>query len=386
MLKCLNVGTTCRKIPKGMEQQVTQNKSKGKEEVSPNLVMSPGKMRVIKRNGKVVSFEDEKIKVAIMKAFLAVEGGSAAGSSRIHEEVDQMAQDIIKVFERRMPSGGTVHIEEIQDQVELQLMRNEHHRVARTYVLYREARKNERVEEKEEQGVEKNVQEVIESAVTKACLGLDNVDEKRLAAEIKSATYEGISEKDLAESMLMTARTMVEKEPNYSFVTARLLLNNLEKEVCTFLGVEEKKDRNKMYKEALTKTIEKGIELDFLNEDLKSFDLDKLGQAILEERDFQFTYLGLQTLYDRYFITSDETRYELPQVFFMMVAMGLALNEENKAERALEFYKLLSSFDYMSSTPTLFNSGTKRPQLSSCYLTTVPDDLSGIYGAIRDNA
>ena len=369
-----------------MEQQVTQNKAKEKEEVSPNLVMSPGKMRVIKRNGKVVSFEDEKIKVAIMKAFLAVEGGSAAGSSRIHEEVDQMAQDIIKVFERRMPSGGTVHIEEIQDQVELQLMRNEHHKVARTYVLYREARKNERVEEKEEQGVEKNVQEVIESAVTKACLGLDNVDEKRLAAEIKSATYEGISEKDLAESMLMTARTMVEKEPNYSFVTARLLLNNLEKEVCTFLGVGENKDRNKMYKEALTKTIEKGIELDFLNEDLKSFDLDKLGQAILEERDFQFTYLGLQTLYDRYFITSDETRYELPQVFFMRVAMGLALNEENKDERALEFYKLLSSFDYMSSTPTLFNSGTKRPQLSSCYLTTVPDDLSGIYGAIRDNA
>jgi len=369
-----------------MEQQVTQNKAKEKEEVSPNLVMSPGKMRVIKRNGKVVSFEDEKIKVAIMKAFLAVEGGSAAGSSRIHEEVDQMAQDIIKVFERRMPSGGTVHIEEIQDQVELQLMRNEHHKVARTYVLYREARKNERVEEKEEQGVEKNVQEVIESAVTKACLGLDNVDEKLLAAEIKSATYEGISEKDLAESMLMTARTMVEKEPNYSFVTARLLLNNLEKEVCTFLGVVEKKDRNKMYKEALTKTIEKGIELDFLNEDLKSYDLDKLGQAILEERDFQFTYLGLQTLYDRYFITSDETRYELPQVFFMRVAMGLALNEENKDERALEFYKLLSSFDYMSSTPTLFNSGTKRPQLSSCYLTTVPDDLSGIYGAIRDNA
>ncbi len=386
VLKCLNVATTCRKIPKVMDQQVTQIKSKEKEEVSPNLVMSPGKMRVIKRNGKVVSFEDEKIKVAIMKAFLAVEGGSAAGSSRIHEEVDQMAQDIIKVFERRMPSGGTVHIEEIQDQVELQLMRNEHHKVARTYVLYREARKKERVEEKEDQGIEKNVQEVIDSAVTKACLGLDNVDEKLLAAEIKSATYEGISEKDLAESMLMTARTMVEKEPNYSFVTARLLLNNLEKEVCAFLGVGEKKDRNKMYKEALTKTIDKGIELDFLNEDLKSFDLEKLGQAILEERDFQFTYLGLQTLYDRYFITSDETRYELPQVFFMRVAMGLALNEENKDQRALEFYKLLSSFDYMSSTPTLFNSGTKRPQLSSCYLTTVPDDLSGIYGAIRDNA
>ena len=369
-----------------MEQQVTQNQVEEKEVNSPNLVMAPGKMRVIKRNGKVVSFEEEKIKVAIMKAFLAVEGGSAAGSSRIHEEVDQMAQEIIKVFERRMPSGGTIHIEEIQDQVELQLMRNEHHKVARTYVLYREARKNERVEEREEKGLEKNVQEVIESAVKKACIGLDNVDEILLVTEIKNATYEGISEKDLAESMLMTARTLVEKEPNYSYVTARLLLNNMENEVGAFLGVKERKDRGKMYVEALAKTIDKGIELDFLNEELKSYDLNKLGKAILQERDFQFTYLGLQTLYDRYFITCDETRYELPQVFFMRVAMGLALNEENRDERAIEFYKLLSSFDYMSSTPTLFNSGTQRPQLSSCYLTTVPDDLSGIYGAIRDNA
>ena len=369
-----------------MEQQVTQNQIEEKEDISPNLVMAPGKMRVIKRNGKVVSFEDEKIKVAIMKAFLAVEGGSAAGSSRIHEEVDQMAQDIIKVFERRMPSGGTIHIEEIQDQVELQLMRNEHHKVARTYVLYREARKNERVEEKEEPGIEKSVQEVIEAAVKKACVGLANVDEKLLSTEIKNATYEGISEKDLAESMLMTARTMVEKEPNYSYVTARLLLNNLENEVGAFLEIKERKDRSKMYVEALAKTVDKGIELDFLNEELKTYDLTKMGEAILEERDFQFTYLGLQTLYDRYFITFEETRYELPQVFFMRVAMGLALNEENKEEKAIEFYKLLSSFDYMSSTPTLFNSGTKRPQLSSCYLTTVPDDLSGIYGAIRDNA
>ena len=369
-----------------MEQQVTQNQIEEKEDISPNLVMAPGKMRVIKRNGKVVSFEDEKIKVAIMKAFLAVEGGSAAGSSRIHEEVDQMAQDIIKVFERRMPSGGTIHIEEIQDQVELQLMRNEHHKVARTYVLYREARKNERVEEKEEPGIEKSVQEVIEAAVKKACVGLANVDEKLLSTEIKNATYEGISEKDLAESMLMTARTMVEKEPNYSYVTARLLLNNLENEVGAFLEIKERKDRSKMYAEALAKTVDKGIELDFLNEELKTYDLTKMGEAILEERDFQFTYLGLQTLYDRYFITFEETRYELPQVFFMRVAMGLALNEENKEEKAIEFYKLLSSFDYMSSTPTLFNSGTKRPQLSSCYLTTVPDDLSGIYGAIRDNA
>ena len=368
-----------------MDQQVTQTQTE-KEELSPNLVMTPGKMRVIKRNGKVVSFEEEKIKVAIMKAFLAVEGGTAAGSSRIHEAVEQMTKDIVDVFERRMHSGGTIHIEEIQDQVELQLMRNEHHKVARTYVLYREARKNERVDEEKPVEVEGNVEEVINAAVEKACAGLENVDATSLAQEIKGSTYEGISPKDLAESMLMTARTLVEKEPNYSYVTARLLLNNLENEVSSFLGFERKADRAAMYKEALVKTIDKGIEVGFLSEELKTFDLERLGSAIKEERDFQFTYLGLQTLYDRYFITFEETRYEMPQVFLMRVAMGLAIQEKDKNDRAEEFYNLLSSFDYMSSTPTLFNSGTNRPQLSSCYLTTVPDDLSGIYGAIRDNA
>ena len=368
-----------------MDQQVTQTQTE-KEELSPNLVMTPGKMRVIKRNGKVVSFEEEKIKVAIMKAFLAVEGGTAAGSSRIHEAVEQMTKDIVDVFERRMPSGGTIHIEEIQDQVELQLMRNEHHKVARTYVLYREARKNERVDEEKPVEVEGNVEEVINAAVEKACAGLENVDATALAQEIKGSTYEGISPKDLAESMLMTARTLVEKEPNYSYVTARLLLNNLENEVSSFLGFEREADRAAMYKEALVKTIDKGIEVGFLSEELKTFDLERLGSAIKEERDFQFTYLGLQTLYDRYFITFEETRYEMPQVFLMRVAMGLAIQEKDKNDRAEEFYNLLSSFDYMSSTPTLFNSGTNRPQLSSCYLTTVPDDLSGIYGAIRDNA
>ena len=368
-----------------MDQQVTQTQTE-KEELSPNLVMTPGKMRVIKRNGKVVSFEEEKIKVAIMKAFLAVEGGTAAGSSRIHEAVEKMTKDIVDVFERRMPSGGTIHIEEIQDQVELQLMRNEHHKVARTYVLYREARKNERVDEEKPVEVEGNIEEVINVAVEKACEGLENVDATSLAQEIKGSTYEGISPKDLAESMLMTARTLVEKEPNYSYVTARLLLNNLENEVSSFLGFERRADRAAMYKEALVKTIDKGIEVGFLSEELKTFDLERLGSAIKEERDFQFTYLGLQTLYDRYFITFEETRYEMPQVFLMRVAMGLAVQEKDKNDRAEEFYNLLSSFDYMSSTPTLFNSGTNRPQLSSCYLTTVPDDLSGIYGAIRDNA
>ena len=132
--------------------------------------------------------------------------------------------------------------------------------------------------------------------------------------------------------------------------------------------------------------IKKGIELELLNPELATYDLDRLGKAIKADKDLLFSYLGIQTLYDRYFIHSNEIRFELPQVFFMRVAMGLALNEDNREERALEFYELLSSFDYMSSTPTLFNSGTMHSQLSSCYLTTVPDDLHGIYGALQDNA
>ena len=370
-----------------MEQQLIQENNKSTE-ASSNVVLAPGKMRVIKRNGKVVSFEEEKIKVAIMKAFLAVEGGSAAGSSRIHENVDVLTKAVVEVFERRMPSGGTLHIEEIQDQVELQLMRSEHHKVARSYVLYREARKNERSEEEGQAVAQDGENDEISSIVKRACEGLEDVGSQQLIEEIRNASYDGMSEKDLADCMVISARTMVEKEPNYSYVTARILLNNIENEVLDFLEIDRKlkSDRTKMYSEALTKTFNKGIELGFLNKELKEFDLGKISSSIDESRDFNFTYLGLQTLYDRYFITSDDTRYELPQVFLMRVAMGLAINEKDRDARAVEFYNLLSSFDYMSSTPTLFNSGTHRPQLSSCYLTTVPDDLSGIYGAIRDNA
>ena len=370
-----------------MEQQLTQENNKSTE-ASSNVALTPGKMRVIKRNGKVVSFEEEKIKVAIMKAFLAVEGGTAAGSSRIHENVDVLTKAVVDVFERRMPSGGTLHIEEIQDQVELQLMRSEHHKVARSYVLYREARKNERSEEDGQVVAQDGENDEISSIVKRACEGLEDVGSQQLIEEIRNASYDGMSEKDLADCMVISARTMVEKEPNYSYVTARILLNNIENEVLDFLEIDRKlkSDRTKMYSEALTKTFNKGIELGFLNKELKEFDLEKISNSIDESRDFNFTYLGLQTLYDRYFITSDDTRYELPQVFLMRVAMGLAINEKDRDARAVEFYNLLSSFDYMSSTPTLFNSGTHRPQLSSCYLTTVPDDLSGIYGAIRDNA
>ena len=395
VLKYLNVNHIYRRIHIGMEQQITETATK--EELSPNFALKPGKMRVMKRNGKVVAFDREKIKVAIMKAFLAVEGSSAAASTRIHDQVEQLTDDVVSVFERRMPSGGSLHIEDIQDQVELQLMRNEHQQVARSYVLYREERKNQRNEEqlkrettsqKSEESSNNEAGEGFEGKVHKACEGLVDVNPEELIEAIKATAYEGISEEDLSNCILIAARTFVEKEPNYSFVTARLLLDDIENEVLRFLDIDTsiKKDRSKMYQKALVGSIEKGIELEFLDERLKNFDLDRLGKSIKPENDLNFTFLGLQTLYDRYFITHEDTRYEMPQVFLMRVAMGLSVDEKDKNDKAEEFYKLLSSFDYMSSTPTLFNSGTRRPQLSSCYLTTVPDDLSGIYGAIHDNA
>ena len=367
-------------------------------------INAPGKIRVIKRNGKVVSFEVDKIKVAITKAFLAVETGNAAASDRIHEKVNKTTAEVMDVFERRMPSGGTLHIEEIQDQVELQLMRSEEYKAARTYILYREERTQERKKEapvidipnKPEINITKTDGTLVALDIDKvaalindACEGLEEVSMNEVLEEALKNLYDGVSIADMRTSLVMSARTKVEKEPNYSFVTARILMDQIRNEALGFLKVAEDatyQDMEKYYPQALNAYIDKGIELDILNPELKTFDLEKLGAALDYTRDNQFTYLGLQTLYDRYFIHCDDVRYELPQVFFMRVAMGLAIEEDNREDRAIEFYKLLSSFDYMSSTPTLFNSGTRRPQLSSCYLTTIPDDLDGIFGAMKDNA
>ena len=369
--------------------------------------ITPGQMRVIKRNGSVVTYDQEKIAIAITKAFLAVEGGAAAASTRIHNKVNELANVVTMTFSRRMPSGGTLHIEEIQDQVELALMRSEERTVARSYVLYREERTKARKErtgeaegEKKQEktgikvvlddGTESNLDEQrLYTMVAEACEGLQDVAIDEIIEEAKKNLYDGVSMSDVRPSLVMTARTLVEKEPNYTFVTARILLDNLRTEALTFLDLRKEATQAEMenlYPEALETFIKKGIENEILDPELQTFDIKRLGEALKPERDKNFTYLGLQTLYDRYFIHKNNIRYELPQVFFMRVAMGLSLNEEKREKRAIEFYNLLSKFDYMSSTPTLFNSGTIHSQLSSCYLTTVPDDLYGIYGAMQDNA
>ncbi|MGB1455948.1 ribonucleoside-diphosphate reductase subunit alpha [Spongiibacter marinus] len=391
--------------------QTTQDSSTSNAPVPPTApkqdelsATAPGQIRVIKRNGSVVSYTDDKISVAITKAFLAVEGGNAAASTRIHETVAKLTDQVSATFKRRMPTGGTIHIEEIQDQVELALMRSGEHKIARAYVLYRAARAEERAQQSPEVA-EKTHPSIrvkhadgsevpldlgrLEFIVNEACEGLEDVSAKAVLDEALKSLFDGVSEKEINTSLVIAARAMVEKEHNYSLVTARLLLDKLRAEALGFLGVAESATQHDMavyYPKALPVYIEKGVELELLSPELRDYDMAALGAAIKPERDHQFQYLGLQTLYDRYFIHSNEVRIELPQIFFMRVAMGLAMREENKTARAIEFYDLLSSFDYMSSTPTLFNAGTLRPQLSSCYLTTVPDDLHGIYGAIQDNA
>ncbi len=368
---------------------------------------TPGQLRVIKRNGTVVSYDESKIAVAMTKAFLAVEGGTAAASSRVHETVASLSSQITATFKRRMPSGGTVHIEDIQDQVELTLMRSGEQKIARDYVLYREEharmRQGNQTAAVQADSEYPSVNVVmpcgqtqpldiarLRTVVDEACGNLAGVDAKAILDEAMRNLYDGVAFEDVNTSLVITARTLVEKEPNYSLATARLLLDKLRSEALNFMGIAEvatQTDMHSLYAQALPAYIQKGVELQLLAPHLMDYDMVKLGAALNAEADMQFNYLGLQTLYDRYFIHTEEgVRIELPQIFFMRVAMGLAYEEVNREERAIEFYNLLSSFDYMSSTPTLFNAGTLRPQLSSCYLTTVPDDLHGIYGAVQDNA
>ncbi|ENW02472.1 ribonucleoside-diphosphate reductase subunit alpha [Acinetobacter beijerinckii] len=357
------------------------------------ITSTPGQIQVIKRTGEIATFNAEKISVAIGKAFLAVEGQQGADSSRIHDRITQLTEMVLNTFNRRLPSGGTIHIEEIQDQVELALMRTGEQKVARAYVIYRDQRATARQQTGANhhptlQITDNNGQlqpldlDALTATIQTASEGLEGIDVQAIVDETVKNLYNGVKESDIATTMTMATRTRIEQEPNYTYVTARLLCNELVKTGLEFLGLSTDTPES----DALETFLKKGIELDLLSADLLNYDLAKLAAAIQPERSNQFTYLGLQTLFDRYFIHSNGVRFELPQLFFMRVSMGLALNEENKEDRAIEFYNLLSSFDYMASTPTLFNSGTLRPQLSSCYLTTIGDDLYDIYGAMRDNA
>jgi ribonucleoside-diphosphate reductase alpha chain len=355
--------------------------------------------QIIRRNGAVVPFEPSKIAVALMKAFLAVHGTQGAASASVRETVEELTQAVVRALMRSRPGGGTFHIEDVQDQVELGLMRGSHHEVARAYVLYRERRAAERAAQAATtaqpaepvlhvmDGGQRVALDVsaLTRLITEACAGLGaDVKPEPIVAETKRNLYDGVPIDEVYKAAILAARTLIEKDPDYTYATARLLLHTIVKEI---LGDEvPQAEMGQRYADYFPGFIKKGVEAELLNPDLLQFDLARLGAALKPERDLQFDYLGLQTLYDRYFLHVRKTRIELPQAFFMRVAMGLALGEIDREARAIEFYEVLSSFDFMSSTPTLFNSGTLRSQLSSCYLTTVPDDLDGIYESIKENA
>ncbi len=353
--------------------------------------------KVIRRNGSVVPFEPAKIAIAMTKAFLAVNGGQGAASARVRELVEQMTSVVVNALLRRQPNGGTLHIEDIQDQVELSLMRSGEHDVARSYVLYREERTRERARVKKEhapaqvlhvkdKGVSRPLDVVGLAALIKAsCAGLgDAVSAEHILKLTLKDLYDGVPIEEVRKCTILSARSLIEQDPAYGFVTARLLLNNI---CCDILGEEvSQADMAMRYAEYFPSFIKRGIDAGLLDKELAQFDLPRLARELDSSRDLKFGYLGLQTLYDRYFLHIADARIELPQAFFMRVAMGLALKESDREARTIEFYHLLSSFDFMSSTPTLFNSGTCRSQLSSCYLTTVPDDLDGIFEAIKENA
>ena len=357
-------------------------------------------LQVIKRNGKLVNYDPSKIRVAITKAFLAVEGGQAALSTRIHERVSQLTQQVTHIIQQRHPNGGTLPIEAIQDQVELALMRVEAHQVARAYVLYREERRKMRAETNTQSHLQLQVSLAdgsqrpldltqLSLLISETCKDLSEVKHELILQETLRNLYDGMPILEIDKALIISARTLVEQDPNYTYATARFLLRTLYTEALDFLELPPAVYTNNhagVYHHYFQHYIKRGVALELLDPQLRSFDLEKLGKALLPERDQQFTYLSLQTLYDRYFLHADDVRFELPQAFFMRIAMGLAQQESNKEDRAIEFYQLLSSFDYMASTPTLFNAGTLRPQLSSCFLTTVADDLDQIYSAIKDNA
>ena len=367
-------------------------------ELSVTASGSLSQYQIIRRNGAVVPFEPNKIAVAMMKAFLAVHGTQGAASSSVRETVEALTQAVIRALVRSRPAGGTFHIEDVQDQVELGLMRGGHHEIARAYVLYREKRTQERAQKVVEQApahpvlhaIEHGQRVVLDMArlkgiITDACVGLGtDVKPEPIMEETLRNLYDGVPMEEVYKASILAARTLIEKDPDYSFATARLLFHTIAKEVLDEDVAQA--DMPRAYVDYFPQFIKRGVENELLDERLQQFDLARLAAALNAERDLQFDYLGLQTLYDRYFLHVAKKRIELPQAFFMRVAMGLSLNEIDREARAIEFYEVLSKFDFMSSTPTLFNAGTLRSQLSSCYLTTVPDDLDGIYESIKENA
>ncbi|MGH8796087.1 MAG: ATP cone domain-containing protein, partial [Caldimonas sp.] len=285
--------------------------------------------QILRRNGAVVGFEPNKIAVALMKAFLAVHGTQGAASASVRETVDSLTETVVRALLRSRPGGGTFHIEDVQDHVELGLMRGGHHEVARAYVLYRERRAQERAKQGRAAAVAEPVLMVVDrgqrvpldlarlqTVIESACAGLGaDVSAAPILAETKRNLYDGVPIDEVHKAAILASRTLIEKDPGYTRATARLLLHTIRREV---LGEEVlHADMHARYADYFPVFIKKGVQAERLDERLLQFDMARLGQALKADRDLDFDYLGLQTLYDRYFLHIDEARIELPQAFFM---------------------------------------------------------------------
>lgn len=357
------------------------------------------RISVEKRDGRVVSFKPEKIAIAIGKAFAAQNEGKLL-SPILRHKVLEIADQVVADIKTKEDGLQLVQIEKIQDFVEKGLMDAGYHDIARAYIIYREAHRSARQKEVVEEAPTHKIFNVKQSdgtleqidiqklrpRIAEACHGLE--DKVSIDAVLKKTLlncFEGMESKQIPEAILLAVRPLVEEEPAYSAVAARIQLSILYREVVEKQVTIEQ--MRKEYPRALINSFEQAVKAERLSPELLTFDLEKIGAAIKPERDLQFKFMGLKTLYDRYFIHLDGRRIEAPQIFWMRVAMGLAIREgAQKTEKAIEFYDVLSTFSFVSSTPTLFNSGTLRSQLSSCFLTTIGDDLDHIFKCIKDNA
>jgi ribonucleoside-diphosphate reductase alpha chain len=363
-------------------------------------------MNVRKRDGRVLTFDGNLISKAIQKAFAAEQGHNDTTTldPALVDQVETITNEVIDAISDVAASDEGVTVEQIQDVVERQLMKAEHFAVARRYILYRaehtkmrQLRADERMDSDQpfpQMMVKRDGDGKLEDLdfdrlrgqVDEACVGFDDTcSSEELLDDVQKQFFNGITPTEISRSMVLAARAKIENDPDYDTVAGRLVLNIIYRES---LGKASTSQDNiaELYKTKFADFIALGIEAERISPELATFDLEKLANALDASRDELFPYLGLQTIYDRYLLHIEGRRFEAPQFFWMRVAMGLSILEENKTERAIEFYNILSNMRFTSATPTLFNAGTLHPQLSSCYLSTVSDDLDGIFKAIGDNA
>jgi ribonucleoside-diphosphate reductase alpha chain len=359
---------------------------------------------VRKRDGRIAPFDETRIALTIEATFKADAGlhQDQPLPAAAQSNVIRIANAVIHIAIARAVKGDALEIEFIQDLVETKLMEAGHHSAARKFILYREERRKarslrgDRTVEGTPQAqlfvtLPDNTREPLDAQrirrrIIGACRGVDqNCSARNLADETLKSLYDGVKPDEIEQAMIYAARSHIEHEPDYTFVAARLLLRKIYREALPPFSTPT--ELAAQHRDYFPCYVTRGVEVSRLSPELLKFDMVKLGAALRLDRDQQFTYMGAQTLYDRYLIHHEGQRLETMQYFWMRVAMGLAINEgEQKSERAAEFYEVLSTFRFVSSTPTLFNAGTPHPQLSSCYLSTVMDDLNHIFKVVSDDA